>query len=127
VLESLEHIACYESSELFEVKGNSAAKVTHEKMKLDKDYFQKLGELYNNDKPKVEKVAFGDVMFSLDQLIFKYKAKLQACEEMQLEYVHSDDTVDVCMKHSLQSKIESYQENIEDLQNIQNNLYKKTL
>ena len=96
-------------------------------MKLDKDYFQKLGELYNNDLPKVEKVAFGDVMFLLNELIFKYKAKLQACEEMQLEYVLSDDTVDICMKHSLQSKIEQYQENIEDLQNIQNNIYKKTL
>lgn len=127
MLESLEHIACYESSELFEVKGNSAAKVTHEKMKLDKDYFQKLGELYNNDLPKVEKVAFGDVMFLLNELIFKYKAKLQACEEMQLEYLQSDDVHDTCMKHALQSKIETYQENIEDLQNIQNNLYKKTL
>ncbi len=96
-------------------------------MKLDKDYFQKLGELYNNDLPKVEKVAFGDVMFLLNELIFKYKAKLQACEEMQLEYLQSDDVHDTCMKHALQSKIETYQENIEDLQNIQNNLYKKTL
>ncbi len=127
MLESLEHIACYESSELFEVKGNSAAKVTNEKMKLDKDYFQKLGELYNNDKPKVEKVAFGDVMFSLDELIYKYKAKLLACEEMQLEFVQSDDVHDTCMKHALQSKIETYQEAIDDLQSIQNYLYKKTL
>ncbi len=96
-------------------------------MKLDKEYFQKLGELYNNDKPKVESVAFGDVMFTIDQLIYKYKAKLLACEEMQLEFLQSDYVHDTCMKHALQAKIETYQEAIEDLQNNQHNIYKKTL
>jgi hypothetical protein len=97
-------------------------------MELNKDYFKQMAKQhYGVDMPKVEKVSFGDVMFNIEQKKHAYNVKIQACEEMLIEYTQSDDTIDVCMKHSLQGKIDTYKESILDLDEIQNAIYKKVL
>jgi hypothetical protein len=97
-------------------------------MELNKDYFKQMAKQhYGIDIPKVEKVAFGDVMFNIEQKKQAYNVKIQACEEMLVEYMQSvsDDTID--MQHTIQSKIDVYKEAIQHLDEIQYAIYKKVL
>lgn len=97
-------------------------------MELNKDFFKELAkEHYGVEMPKVEKVAFGDVMFYIEHQKAKYETKINACTQMIAEYMLSDETIDVCMKHSLQGRIDTYKEILEDLETIQNKIYKKVL
>tara|TARA_R100001443_G_scaffold2640_1_gene8635 strand:+ start:58 stop:351 length:294 start_codon:yes stop_codon:yes gene_type:complete len=97
-------------------------------MELNKDYFKQMAKQhYGIDMPKVEKVAFGDVMFNIEQKKHEYNVKIQACEEMLVEYMQSvsDDTID--MQLHIQARIDTYKEAIQHLDEIQYAIYKKVL
>ena len=97
-------------------------------MELNKDYFKQMAKQhYGIDMPKVQKVAFGDVMFNIEQKKQAYNVKIQACEEMLIEYNNSNEDIDVCMRHSIQGRIDTYKEAIEHLEDIQHEIYKKVL
>ena len=97
-------------------------------MKLNKDYFKQMAKQhYGINMPKVQKVAFGDVMFNIEQKKHAYNVKIQACEEMLIEHTQSDEDIDVCMKHHIQARIETYKEAIQHLDEIQHAIYKKVL
>ena len=97
-------------------------------MELNKDYFKQMAKQhYGIDMPKVEKVAFGDVMFNIEQKKHAYNANIRACEEMLIEYTQSDNELDVCMKHHIQGRIDTYKEAIQHLDEIQYAIYKKVL
>jgi glycyl-tRNA synthetase alpha subunit len=97
-------------------------------MELNKDYFKQMAKQhYGVEMPKVEKVSFGDVMFNIEQKKHAYNAKIRACEEMLIEYTQSDNELDVCMKHTLQGRIDTYKEAIQHLDEIQHAIYKKVL
>lgn len=97
-------------------------------MELNKDYFKKMAKQhYGVNMPNVEKVAFGDVMFNIEQKKYTLNAKIQACEEMCMQYNNSDDDLDVCTKHTLQGRIDTYKEAIQHLEDIQHAIYKKVL
>jgi hypothetical protein len=46
---------------------------------------------------------------------------------MLIEYTQSDNELDVCMKHTLQGRIDTYKEAIQHLDEIQHAIYKKVL
>jgi len=97
-------------------------------MELNKDYFKQMAKQnYGIDMPKVQKVAFGDVMFNIEQKKYEYNVKIEACEEMLIEYTQSDEDIDVCMKYHIQARIDTYKEAIEHLEDIQQQIYKKVL
>jgi ribose 5-phosphate isomerase len=96
---------------------------------MDKDKFKQLlttqFNVVDGDAPiNVQKVSYGDVMFSIEQMKIQIDTKIQAQEEMQIEYYNENNNTlsDVCS-----AKIKCYIEAREMLDKIQQQIYKKVL
>ena len=96
---------------------------------MDKDKFKQLlttqFNVVDGDAPiNVQKVSYGDVMFSITKHQTHLEAKMLANEELIIEYTQENNTE---MIQYCQGKIEAYKECKDMLDQIQEQIYKKVL